>query len=161
MMSDKFRVFALIVISFMVAWILMLIPLPYEWRCIRPEWLALVLIYWIFALPQSVGIMTGWSAGLVMDILNGELLGQYALSMLIVAYLARLLRTRLRLFPFWQQAFVILVLVGFGDLVLLLVEWLVGHPPRTLLYWAPTVSSVLIWPWINRLLRYCEHKAFA
>jgi len=139
----------------------MILPIPHDWQWLRPEWLMLVLIYWIFALPQSIGIFTGFSVGLVMDVLDGVLLGQYALTMVVVAFLARLLRNRLRLFPFWQQAVVILVLVGFGDLILLLVQWLIGHPPRSPLYWMSTISSVICWPWIYRLMRLYERKTRA
>ncbi len=146
--------------SFFIAWALMIMPLPAEWQWVKPDWLALVLIYWILALPQSVGIVTGWSVGLIMDIVNGELIGQYALSMVLVAYFTRMLRYRLRLFPFWQQALTVLVLVGASHMVLLLVQWLLGQPPRTFLYWASTFSSVLFWPWIYRLLKLYERKAF-
>lgn len=157
-MIDQFRLFTLVFLSFIPAWILTILPVPQDWQWITPKWLTLTLIYWIFALPQSVGMVTGWLAGLVMDVLDGKLLGQYALAMVIVAFLARLLRIRLRLFHFWQQALMVLVLVGFGDLILLLAQWLIGHPPRSLLYWAPTLSSVLFWPWIHRLLRLYERK---
>lgn len=154
----KIKQFIFIFFSFFMAWILMVMPLPHHWQWIRPEWLTLVLIYWVFALPQSVGVITGWCVGLVMDILGGVLLGQHALALAIVAYFSYLLRNRLRLFPFWQQALMVFVLVGLGELVLLLVQWLIGHPPKTPLYWASTLSSVLFWPWLYRLLRMYERK---
>lgn len=150
--------FIVIFFSFFVALILMIIPLPYDWQWVRPECLTLVLIYWVFALPQTVGVVTGWCVGLAMDILGGVLLGQHALAMAIVAYFAYVLRNRLRLFPFWQQALIVFVLVGLGELLLLLVQWLMGHPPKTPLYWASTLSSVLVWPWMYRLLRMYERK---
>jgi rod shape-determining protein MreD len=155
---QSIKQFMIIFSSFFLAWILMIMPLPYDWQWIRPEWLTLVLIYWVFALPQTVGVMTGWCVGLVMDILGGVLLGQHAMAMAVVAYFAYLLRNRLRLFPFWQQALCVLMLVGVGELVLLLVQWLIGQPPRTSLYWASTFSSVIFWPWISRLLRMYERK---
>ncbi len=158
MSSYQLRQFFQIFVSFFVAWLLMILPMPFDWQWLRPDWLTLVLIYWIFTLPQSVGILTAWCAGLVMDILSGGILGQQALSMVVVAFFARTLRYRLRLFPFWQQALGILLLVGLKDLVLLLVQWLIGHPPRTLLYWASTVSSVLLWPYVYRLLQVYERK---
>jgi rod shape-determining protein MreD len=150
--------FIFIFFTFFLAWILMIVPLPHNWQWVRPEWLTMVLIYWVFALPQTVGVITGWCVGLVMDILGGVLLGQHALALAIVAYFAYILRNRLRLFPFWQQALVVFVLVGLGELILLLVQWLIGQPPRTPLYWVPTLSSVLFWPWLYGLLRMYERK---
>jgi rod shape-determining protein MreD len=145
-------------ISILLAWMLMIVHLPNNWHWFRPEWLILVVIYWVFTRPQIVGVGIAWFAGLGMDILGGGLLGQYALALSIVAYFAHQLRYRSRLFPFWQQAFVILVLVGIAQLILLTVQWLVGHPPRSLWYWSSTLSSVIVWPWGYRLLRYYEYR---
>lgn len=157
-MEQQFRQFIHIFLSFLVAWLFTILPLSSHWQWIQPKWLTLVLIYWIFALPQSIGIMAAWSVGLVLDILKGELLGQYALSMVIVALLARALRYRL--FPFWQQAAVIFILIGTGDLALFLIQWLIGHPPRSALYWVSSLSSVLLWPWVYRVLRLYERRLF-
>lgn len=145
--------------SFFIALVLMVIPLPYSWQWARPECLTLVLIFWIFALPEAVGVVTAWCVGLAMDIMGGVLLGQHALALAIVAYFAYVLRNRLRLFPFWQQALSVFVLVALGELVLLIAQWLMGHPPKTPLYWASTITSVLVWPWLYRLLRMYERKA--
>jgi len=141
-----------------LALLLTIVPVPSYWHWLRPEWTTLFLIYWVFRDPEGVGVITGWCVGLLMDILGGVLLGQYALAMAIVIYLAHLLRNRLRFFPFWQQALAVLVLVGLGQLSVLIVQWFIGHPPKTLVYWASTISSVLLWPWFYRLMRYYERK---
>jgi rod shape-determining protein MreD len=148
-----------IFLSLGFALLLMIIPLPIRWQWFRPEWLTLFLVYWVFRDPEWVGVMTAWFVGLIMDILGGVLLGQYALAMAVVVYFAHLLRHRLRLFPSWQQAFAVLILVGFGQLILVTVQWLIGRPPKTILYWGSTVTSVLLWPWFYRFMRYYEHKA--
>lgn len=144
--------------SIILAWMLMIVHIPFQMQWLRPEWLTLVLIYWVLTRPHIVGIEVGFCAGFGMDVLGGVLLGQYALSMAIVVYLTHQLRHRMRLFPFWQQAFVVLILVGFGQLTLLLVQWLIGQPPRTLWYWSSTLSSVALWPWLSRLMRVYERR---
>lgn len=136
----------------------MIVPLPIDWQWYRPEFVTLVLIFWVFVLPQSVGVITGWCLGLIMDMLGGVLLGQHALALSIVAYFAYVLRNRLRIFPFWQQLIMVFGLVGLGELILLAVQWLIGQPPSTPLYWVSTVSSVLCWPLIYRLLRTYERR---
>jgi len=148
----------MIYLSLNLALLGMIVPFPYHWQWIRPEWISLMLIYWVFREPARVGVATGWMIGLCMDVLGGVLLGQYALAMALLTYLAHLLRNRLRFFPFWQQAFVILVLVGIGQLILLLIQWFIGRPPRTLLYWSSTLTSVLLWPWLYRIMHFCERK---
>ena len=47
--------------SFLVAFILTATPLP-DWALPwRPAWIAMVLIYWCIALPERVGVITGWA----------------------------------------------------------------------------------------------------
>ena len=147
-----------IIFSFVTAWALMILPIPENWQWLRPDWLALVIIFWVFALPRSVGVLTAWCAGFVMDILGGGLLGQYAFAMVIVAYFACIVRSRFRVFPMFQQVIMVLLLVGVGNLALLLVQWIIGNPPKSLLFFAPTITSLLCWPLLSRLLHLYEPK---
>ncbi len=144
-MSRGSRFFS-IYFSLTLSLILMVTPMPQQWQWLRPEWLTLMLIYWVLREPDKVGVLTAWSFGFVMDIMGEVLLGQYALAMAIVVYLTHRFRNRMRFFLFWQELFVILILIGIGQLILIIIEWLIGHPPRTLLYWSSTVLSVLLWP---------------
>lgn len=145
-------------ISIIIAWMLMIVHLPHQWQWLRPEWLSLVLIYWVFTRPHIVGVGIGWIAGFGLDIFGDGLLGSHALAMAIVVYLTHQLRNRVRLFPFWQQAFVVLVLVGLGQLTLLAIQWLIGQPPRTAWYWASCLTSVILWPWFYRFLGYYDRR---
>ena len=56
-----------------VALMLTLVPLPLWAEVLRPEWVTLVLIYWCIALPQRIGVFTGWLAGLMLDVARGAL----------------------------------------------------------------------------------------
>ena len=44
-----------IVLTFVIALLLTVIPLPDWARYLRPDWVGLVLIYWCMALPDRVG----------------------------------------------------------------------------------------------------------
>jgi rod shape-determining protein MreD len=158
-MKLNLRKITTILISFLIAAILMMLPYPKALHWLRPEWVALVLIYWAFRVPESVGVIPAWCVGLVMDIVTASPLGQYALSMTIIVYLAHFLKNRMKHFPRGQQALVIFMLIGIGQLVVLGVQWLIGHPPASLWFWASTVVSMLMWPWIYRLMRMYERKA--
>ena len=59
---------------------LAVIPLPQWLLWGRPEWIALVLIYWTIALPYRVGIFTALLLGIVVDVLEGAILGQNAMA---------------------------------------------------------------------------------
>ncbi|HIP52605.1 MAG TPA: rod shape-determining protein MreD, partial [Chromatiales bacterium] len=119
----------------------------------RPQWATLSLIYWCLALPQRVGVFTGWALGIALDVLTGTLLGQHALGLAVVAYLALKLHQRIRVFPIWQQAAIVFVLLLVERLFSLWVMGAVHLPPPPLWYWVPPFIGMLLWPWIFAILR--------
>ncbi len=144
---------SVILISFIAALVLMILPLPEWMRLFRPEWPSLVLIYWCLALPDRVGVGVGWLAGIAMDTLTGTLLGQHALGMSLIAYLSLKLHLRTRVFPLWQQALTVLVLLSIKQVLALWTMGIVGRTPDTLLYWAPPLMGMLLWPAVFVFLR--------
>jgi rod shape-determining protein MreD len=142
-----------ILASFGVAFILTMVPIPDSWHIYRPEWVTLVLIYWCLTLPHRIGVFTGWTVGLLLDVTYGNLLGQYALSFSIVAFLCYQLHSRIRLYPILQQSLIILLLVALSQMIVLWVKGVTGHTPESWSYWLPSITSMLIWPWLFFLLR--------
>ena len=148
----------IIFLSFLVAFLLMVLPLP-EWaRSFRPQWYTLVLIYWCMASPQRVGVGVGWLTGIIVDVLTGTLLGQHALSLSVIAFITQKLHQRLRLFPIWQQSLSILFLLLVEKLLELWVMGTVAQPVPPLLFWAPPVVGMLLWPWVLVILRDLRRK---
>ncbi|MBL4609019.1 MAG: rod shape-determining protein MreD [Pseudomonadales bacterium] len=145
-----------IVLSFVAAFYLSILPLPVWAESWRPEWVALVLIYWAFALPGRVGVVSGWFAGLSLDVLEGVTLGQHALSLTIVAYLAGYLHRRVRAFPLWQQSLLVLLLVGINLLLIRMIQSSISQVENGLLYWAPCLISAFLWPWVVAMLRFFQ-----
>ncbi len=142
-----------ITLSFIIALGLTILPLP-EWaRPLRPDWVALVLLYWSMALPQRVGVGIGWSVGLLVDVLTGTLLGQHALGLAVVAYLSLKLHQRIRVYPLWQQSLTVLFLLLLNQLLVMWVNGITGRPPRSWIYWAPSLVGMLLWPWLFVVLR--------
>ena len=56
--------YSVIFLTFVGAYVLAVVPFPQWLQWGRPEWVALVLIYWCIALPHRVGIATGLVLGL-------------------------------------------------------------------------------------------------
>ncbi len=140
-------------VTFVVAMMLMLMPLPDWARPYRPEWLALALIYWSMALPKNIGVGIAWILGLCVDVIQGALLGQHALGFAITAYIAIRFYQRVRNYPLHQQAmFVGMILLPYMSISLWIMG-ILGEDPRSWLYWAPVLTSVLVWPWVYLVLR--------
>ncbi|HMM45698.1 MAG TPA: rod shape-determining protein MreD [Candidatus Macondimonas sp.] len=137
---------------FFLALSLTFIPLPSWAAPWRPDWVALVVIYWIMALPERVGLATAWSLGLLMDVISGGVLGVQALSLTLAAYVVARFHLQLRAFPVWQQS---LALVPILALAAFPSYWLAGMGNRgdPLFPWPGILTSALIWPWIFAVLR--------
>jgi rod shape-determining protein MreD len=143
----------LIVTSFLVAYVLAVLPMPLWLMWARPEWVALILIYWAIALPHRVGILTALALGVMLDALEGAVLGQNAFSLLVVAMLCQTLYQRLRVFSVLQQAGTVFILIGINQLVCQWVQNLEGVGGPSLLFLLPAVSSALLWPVVLHVLR--------
>lgn len=144
---------AVILILFLIALVLTVMPLPDWARDFRPQWVTLTLIYWCMALPQRVGVGTAWILGVLEDVLTGTLMGQHALGLSVTAFLTLRLHQRIRVFPLWQQALSVFVLLLVEHLLSLWVIGATGQPTPNLWYWMPTVVGMLLWPWFYVILR--------
>ena len=140
--------------SMIVALMLVMLPLP-DWAAhFRPDWVTLVMIYWVMALPEHVGVTIAWVFGLLLDVTQGAILGQHALGLVLVAYLVMLEYQRIRVFSLLQQSLVILVLLLIKQLLVLWVSGIVGQAPEDLVsYFMPSLVGAIIWPWLFVILR--------
>ncbi|MGB5305978.1 MAG: rod shape-determining protein MreD [Gammaproteobacteria bacterium] len=144
---------AAIVFTFIVALLLTIMPLP-EWaRYLRPDWVGLVLIYWCLAVPERVGVIAGWLIGLLVDLLTGALLGQHALALAVIAWTTLNFHQRIRLFPIWQQALTVLVLLILHQLLAIWISRIIGRPAVPWFFWMPSLVGMVIWPLLSGFLR--------
>ncbi|WP_370279888.1 rod shape-determining protein MreD [Pontibacterium sp.] len=139
--------------TFLCGIVLSQMPLPDFVGWARPEWVAMILIYWVMALPHSVGVGSGFVAGIVLDVIRGSVLGANALALAIVAYFASILYRRMRVFPIWQQSLLVMVIVGIHQLILHWVQMVVGFTGDSLLFLLPSLVSAVFWPFIFLFLR--------
>lgn len=142
-----------ILLTFLTACVLAVLPLPQWLLWARPEWLALTLIYWTIALPHRVGMVTGLVLGVGLDVLEGAVLGQNGFALVVVALLSLSLYQRLRVYSLAQQSGVVFVLIGVNQLICQWVQNLEGAGALTPLFLLPAVSSALLWPVVLHSLR--------
>ncbi len=150
---------AVILASFLLAMILAIVPLPAAVRLLRPDWVALVLVYWCMAVPERIGVGSGWILGLFLDALYGSLLGEQALAKAVLAFLALRFTLRLRVFPRWQQALAVGVLVAISDLLVILTKSLVHGTTPLWRDTAPMLANVVLWPFLFAVLREVRRRA--
>lgn len=137
---------------------LAIMPLP-DWAVeFRPEWVTLVLIYWAMATPTRIGVTMAWFAGLLLDVSYGTLMGQHAVGMVLVIYVIHMQHQRLRVASLLQQAIVIFILLLIKQLLSLWVDGMLGRAPDSWLYFMPTITSTILWPWTYLILRDLRRK---
>ncbi len=145
---------SIIFISFLAALVLLTIPLPNILSLLRPQFALLVLIYWTLYTPERVGITTAFVLGLLLDALQGGILGQYALAFTIVAYVVYRLQARLRMFPIFQQMFSVFVFMALVQVISMWSHYLMDQPVAYLLQWLSVLTTALFWPLVSKSLNF-------
>jgi len=148
-----------VALSLVAALTLTVVPIPAWADDYRPQWVTLILIYWCLVMPSRFGIFTGFALGIAHDVVSGALLGERALSLSIVAYLAGELHRRIRVFPLWQQAVAVWLLLLVERLLSLWVLGASGQPTPALDYWLPTFVGLVFWLWLSPLLDWLRLSA--
>ncbi|MBN4075395.1 MAG: rod shape-determining protein MreD [SAR86 cluster bacterium] len=145
--------------SFLVASLMLVMPLPDWLEYYRPEWMALAVIYWAIALPHRFGLVSAWILGFFVDVLEGSLLGLNGLVLALVAYLALSLYQRLRMFTMLQQASTVFMLIGLHQLVSFWVLTVSSqNTSPNLMFLVSAVTSAIVWPLVFYLLRYLRRS---
>lgn len=157
-LSQSSYTFWPIALSLLLAMYLTILPFPaWPWEY-RPPWAVLAILFWCFAAPKRVGIFTAFTLGLMLDVLTGVLLGQNALALSITAYLALILRPRIRIFHPWQQAFFVALIILTERLVTLWTLAATGQRLPSLTYWVSALTALACWPILAWLLVPFERR---
>lgn len=141
-----------IFVSYVFALLLSVFPLHYDARWLRPEFLALFVIFWTVRLPQQLSLLWVFLVGCWLDILEGVTLGQHALALVVVAYLSLLAQKRMQHYVSWQQMLVVMAVVAVHQLLDNWIHSLQGGAASNLDFLMPAFISGLLWPLVRMML---------
>ena len=142
-----------IALTLIAALMLNLLPWTGAWLWFKPDFVALVVLYWCIEQPRKVGFVSAWLMGLFMDIADGTLLGQHALAYSILAYAGIVLHRRVRMFSGTPQVVHVLLLLLMNDLIVLAIRLAAGADFPGLVYFIGSIVAAALWLPLGALLK--------
>lgn len=148
-----------IIVSFIIALMLTIFPLPSALAWYRPAWVLLVLMYWLITVPDRVGIVSSFFVGLLLDLLTGSLLGLHALLFTCLGFAFLKWHLVIRGLSTLQKIFLVLCI----ETVILIIQYNIAvHAHlfvQTWRYWMPILTSGFCWLWVSALLGHFYQRA--
>lgn len=120
---------------------------------VKPDFVALVVLYWCIEQPRKIGFVAAWLLGLLMDVADGALFGQHALSYTILAYAGIVLHRRVRMFSGAPQVMHVIPLLLLNDLIVLAIRAAAGADFPGLQYFLGSFVAGALWPPLGVLLK--------
>jgi len=142
-----------IALSLIAALMLNLLPWSGALLWIKPDFVALVVLYWCIEQPRKVGFFSAWMMGLFMDVADGTLFGQHALAYSILAYAGIVLHRRVQMFSGTPQVVHVLLLLLMNDLIVLAIRKVAGADFPGLQYFLGSFVAAALWLPLGALLK--------
>ena len=116
-----------VVITLVVGLMLSIMPLPASIQAFRPDWIALLLVFWAMQLPRTWSVGTAWIVTVKFHLL-------------------------MRVFPLSQLTATVFALLALYQFLLFWINGVAGvtAPPST--YWGPVITGTLLWPFFYMFL---------
>ena len=142
-----------IVLTLIAALLANLLPWSGTLLWIKPDFVALVVLYWCIEQPRRVGFAAAWVLGLVMDVADGTLFGQHALSYSILAYAGIVLHRRVLRFSGTSQVLHVVILLLMNDIIVLAIRAAAGADLPGWHYFAGSFIAGALWLPLGVLLK--------
>lgn len=147
-----------VILSLIFGLMLTIMPLPGAAESFRPDWLALLVIFWTMQLPRTWSVGTAWIIGIVLDVSQGTLLGQHALTLCVVAFVTVRFHLLMRVFPLPQMTATVLPLLALYQFLLFWINGVAGIDAPSVTYWGPVISGTLVWPVVMMFLSGMRYR---
>ena len=154
-----------IYLSLLATLILDSIYLSSSFLVIKPTFVLLALIYWNIALPDKVGIVLSLVMGIIVDFIEGSVLGTYPLLFVVVAYLCQRFFYQFRVLKIIQQSIILFVLFLFIKQYLAIdfsfsygSNFNLFNSSNLLITFLYSLLSAIAWPVLFYCLRYSRRR---
>ena len=135
-----------------IALIFQVVPLPDWLALVRPAFLVIVVLYWSISAPRAGGLFFPFLCGLALDVFRGAVLGEHALALVIVAFLAIRMHLLIRNKPLFEQALIAFAALALYEFVVWCIDGFSGHTLNSGLRWLHPITGGLLWPVVCGLL---------
>lgn len=135
----------LIVLTIVSALAANFIPLPVGELQLRPDFCALVLLYWGVHQPRRVGFTIAFLLGLLIDLADASLFGQHALAYVVLLFAAIALHRRILNFNLAAQSLHVFPLLLGADLISIAVRLIAGGEVPPLGHLLGAAIGALLW----------------
>ena len=143
---------AFVFLSLLVALLLNWLPWQGIFLALRPDFVALTLLYWCTHKPFRVGIGMAWMVGIIADVADASLFGQHALAYSVLAFGGIVLNRRMQMFDLRQQSLQVFPVLLMTYVTYALVNWQL-HGYIAWSYFLGSVVSALLWIPLTLLLQ--------
>ena len=150
-----------VIITLVVGLMLSIMPLPDLLAPFRPDWLALLAIFWAMQLPRTWSVGSAWVIGIVLDVSYGTLLGQHALALSVIVFITVRFHLLMRVFPLSQLTATVFALLALYQFLLFWVNGVAGVSSPSINYWGAVVAGTVIWPFLFMFLSGVRYRAQA
>jgi rod shape-determining protein MreD len=142
----------LIFFSLVGAYLLSVLPWSGTWLLARPDFVLLVIIFWVLQEPRAIGQGAAFALGLLMDVSDSMLLGQHALAYVVAVFVVQVFRVRILTFGLAEQTLHVLGVTVAASGVMLLLNLLLGADFPGFAFFISPVLTALLWAPVNWVL---------
>jgi len=144
---------AFIAFTLLAAFIANLLPWSGWLLAVKPDFVALVVLYWCIQQPRKIGFAAAWGFGLMMDVADGSLFGQHALAYSVLAFAGIALHRRVLMFTMKDQILHVIPLLLGNDLIVLAIRRIAGAEFPGFHYFIGSFAAGALWPALCFLLK--------
>ncbi len=136
----------LVLITSLFGLLAAIFPVAESYKTMRPEFLCLLVIYWITASPQRLGVVYAWGVGMAQDIIEGVVWGAHGMALALVAYVCLVSYQRIRNYSVWHQSLWVFILVGAHQVIVNWIQGMLGYHSDAQGLLLSIFSSAFFWP---------------